>query len=192
MTVSHEKFVASTKASAEASLNTASAFATTLFTAAERVSSLNLAVARSSFDDTIAFSKALMAAKDPKELIALQMGALTPSVEKGVAYSRSLAEIGGETKEELSKLVEGETSALTGNVNAALEGLFKNAPAGSESVVAAVKTAMANATSAYEGAAKAAKKVAEATQASVAKATEAAVESVSKGAKAAAGAIKVA
>ena len=190
MSVSPEQLVAASKANVEAGLKTAADVATTLFTAVERMSSLNLSVARGAFDDTVAFSKAVLAAKDPKEVVALQLGSVPPAVEKGVAYGRSLSEIGGDTKEELTKLAESEAAVLSKNVNTAIEALFKNAPAGSEPAISAVKTAIANATSAYEGASKAAKEVAAAAQATVDKATAVAVESVAKGTKAAASALK--
>ena len=192
MSATPEKIVAASKANVEAGLKSASAFVTTVFTAAERVATLNLATARTAFDDSVAFSKAIIAAKDPKALAALSIGAVTPSVEKSVAYGRSLSAISADTQEELTKLVEAETSVLGQNFDTALEGLFKNAPAGSESAVAAVKAALANANSAYEGASKAAKQVAAAAQASVEKATATAVQNVEKGAKAAASALKVA
>ncbi|MCK6374103.1 MAG: phasin family protein [Zoogloea sp.] len=192
MSVTPETIAAAAKSNAEAGLNSASAFVAAVFTAVERVSTLNLATARTAFDDSVAFSKAVIAAKDPKALAALNLGALTPAVEKSVAYGRSLSVIGGDTQEELTKLVEAEAAVLGKNFDTALEGLFKNAPAGSEAAVKAVKTALANANSAYEGATKAAKQVAAAAQASVEKATEVAVESVEKGTKAAASALKVA
>lgn len=192
MSVTPETLAAAAKSNAEAGLNSASAFVAAVFTAVERVSTLNLATARTAFDDSVAFSKAVIAAKDPKALAALNLGALTPAVEKSVAYGRSLSVIGGDTQEELTKLVEAEAAALGKNFDTALEGLFKNAPAGSEAAVKAVKTALANANSAYEGASKAAKQVAAAAQASVEKATEVAVESVEKGTKAAVSALKVA
>ena len=192
MSLTPEQIVATSKANVEAGLKTATSFVTTLFTAVERVSSLNLATARGAFDDSIAFSKAVLAAKDPKALAALHLGAVSPAVEKSVAYGRSLSTIGGDTQEELTKLVEGEASALSKNVEVPLDNLFKNAPAGSEPAIKAVKTALANASSAYEGAQKAAKQVAAAAQASVEKATAVAVENVDKGTKAAASALKVA
>ncbi len=192
MAVTPETLAAAAKTNAEASLTSASAFVAAVFTAVERVSTLNLATARTAFDDSVAFSKAIIAAKDPKALAALNLGAVTPAVEKSVAYGRSLSVIGGDTQEELTKLVEAEAAALGKNFDTALEGLFKNAPAGSEAAVKAVKTALANANSAYEGATKAAKQVAAAAQASVEKATAVAVENVEKGAKAAASALKVA
>ncbi|WP_153160617.1 TIGR01841 family phasin [Zoogloea sp. 1C4] len=192
MAVTPETLAAAAKTNAEASLTSASAFVAAVFTAVERVSTLNLATARTAFDDSVAFSKAIISAKDPKALAALNLGAVTPAVEKSVAYGRSLSVIGGDTQEELTKLVEAEAAALGKNFDTALEGLFKNAPAGSEAAVKAVKTALANANSAYEGASKAAKQVAAAAQASVEKAAEVAVESVEKGTKAAVSALKVA
>ena len=192
MSVTPEKFAAAAKTNVEASLSSASAFVATVFTAVERVSTLNLATARTAFDESVAFSKAVLAAKDPQAIAALNLAALTPSVEKSIAYGRSLSVIGTDTKEELTKLVEAEAAALSKNVDTALEGIFKNAPAGSEPAIKAVKTALANASTAYEGATKAAKQVAAATQASVEKAAEAAVQNVEKGAKAAASALKVA
>ena len=192
MSLTPEQIVATSKANVEAGLKTATSFATTLFTAVERVASLNLATARGAFDDGLAFSKAVLAAKDPKALAALQLAAVSPAVEKSVAYGRSLSTIGGDTHEELTKLLEAEAAVLSKNIDTALEGIFKNAPAGSEPAIKAVKTALANASSAYEGATKAAKQVAAAAQASVEKATAVAVENVEKGAKAAASALKVA
>jgi phasin family protein len=192
MSVTPEKFAAAAKTNVEASLSSASAFVATVFTAVERVSTLNLATARTAFDESVAFSKAVLAAKDPQAIAAMNLAALTPSVEKSIAYGRSLSVIGADTKEELTKLVEAEAAVLGKNFDASLEELFKNAPAGSEAAVKAVKTALANASNAYEGATKAVKQVAAATQANVEKAAEAAVQNVEKGAKAAASALKVA
>jgi len=192
MSVTPEVIAAAAKSNVEAGLNSASSFVATVFAAVERVSTLNLATARTALDESVAFSKAVMAAKDPKALAALNLGVLTPSVEKGVAYGRSLSAIGTDTKEELTKLIEAEAAAAGKNFDAALESLFKNAPAGSEAAVKAVKTALANASTAYEGAAKAAKQVVAAAQASVEKAAEVAVQNVEKGSKAAASALKVA
>ena len=192
MSVTPEVIAAAAKSNVEAGLNSASSFVATVFAAVERVSTLNLATARTAFDESVAFSKAVMAAKDPKALAALNLGVLTPSVEKSVAYGRSLSAIGTDTKEELTKLIEAEAAAAGKNFDAALESLFKNAPAGSEAAIKAVKTALANASTAYEGAAKAAKQVVAAAQASVEKAAEVAVQNVEKGSKAAASALKVA
>ena len=165
MTATPEQIVAASKANVEAGLKSASAFVTTVFTAAERVATLNLATARTAFDDSVAFSKAVMATKDPKALAALSLGAMTPAVEKSVAYGRSLSVIGGDTQEELTKLVEAEAAALGKNFDTALEGLFKNAPAGSETAVAMMKSAVAAANNAFESVQKAVKQASDVAEA---------------------------
>lgn len=192
MTVTPEQLVAASKANLESGLKTAVSATNTVFGAVERVSALNLSAARSAFDDAVAFSKAVAAAKDPKALVALQLGLLNPTAEKAIAYAKALGDIGTQAKDELTKLYEAEVAGLTEKLNSTLEGFFKNAPAGSEAAVSAVKTAIANASSAYEGATKAAKQVAEAAQASLETATAAAVENLTKGTKAAASALQVA
>jgi phasin family protein len=192
MSATPEQIVSAAKANLESGLKLSASTSSVLFGAVERVSALNLSTARSAFEDGVAFVKAAAAAKDVKALVALQLAQLTPASEKGVAYVKALSAIGTEAKDELTKLYEAEVAALTGNLNTALEGFFKNAPAGSEAAVSAVKTAIANATSAYEGATKAAKQVADAAQASLESATAAAVENLSKGTKAAASALQVA
>ena len=79
MSVTPEKFAAAAKTNVEASLSSASAFVATVFTAVERVSTLNLATARTAFDESVAFSKAVLAAKDPQAIAAMNLAALTPS-----------------------------------------------------------------------------------------------------------------
>lgn len=192
MSVTPEQVVAAAKSNVDASLKSSVAAVSSVFNAVESLSALNLKTARASFDDGVAFVKAVAAVKDPKELVALQVGLLMPSVEKVVAYGRAVAAIGASVKSELSAQAEADLASLMGQLNSSLETLFKNAPAGSEAAVSAVKTAIANATSAYEGATKAAKQVAEAAQASIETATAAAVENLSKGTKSVASALQVA
>ncbi len=192
MNMSAEKFVAAGKASIETGLQAASAASASLFSAVERLSSLNLAAARALFDDSIALSKSVAEAKDPKALASLQLGLITPVLEKNVAYLGSVASIAAQAQGELSKLYETEADQLVKNLNAAVEDFAKNAPAGSEAAVAALKSAIANAAAAYEGATKAAKQVSEVAQANVESATAAAVETVSKTTQAAASVLKAA
>ncbi|ATE61542.1 TIGR01841 family phasin [Thauera sinica] len=190
MSISPEKFVAAGKASLETSLQAASAASASLFSAVERLSSLNLAAARALFDDSVALSKSVAEAKDPKSLASLQLGLITPVLEKNVAYLGNVASIAAQAQGELSKLYETEAAQLVKNLNAAVEDFAKNAPAGSETAIGALKSAIANATAAYEGATKAAKQVSEVAQANVESATAAAVETVAKTTQAAASVLK--
>jgi hypothetical protein len=96
-----------------------------------------------------------------QEVISLQATLAQPSVEKAVAYSRSVYEIAAQTQEEFSKLVEAQFAEVNKNVASSLDKAAKSAPAGSDVAVAAVKSAIAAANSAYDTMSKAAKQVAE-------------------------------
>lgn len=169
-----EQFATTNKASVEALLN----LANTAFASAERIAALNLNTARSLLEDSVSNTKALLGAKDIQELIALQTTLAQPAVEKAVAYSRSLYEIAAQTQEEISKVVEAQFTETNKNVASVLDKAAKNAPAGSDVAVAAVKSAIAAANSAYDSISKAAKQVAEIAEANVAAATSATVKAV--------------
>jgi len=170
-----EQFAATSKANVESLLSVAN----TAFASAERLTALNLNTARAVLEDGVANAKALMGAKDVQELVSLQTAMAQPMVEKAVAYSRNVYEIATQTQEELSKLVESQLTEANKNVAEVLDKAAKSAPAGSDVAVAAVKSAIAAANSAYDSMTKAAKQVAEIAEANVTAATNATVKAVS-------------
>lgn len=172
--VSPEQIAAAGKANVE----TMMFIAHTAFASAERLAALNLNTARSLLEDSVTSVKAMLAVKDPKELMGMQASLAQPAVEKAVAYSRSVYEIATQTQEELNKVLESQVSTINANVNSALDQAVKSAPAGSDVAVAAVKQAIAAANSAYDNMSKAAKQVAEIAEANVAAATSATVKAV--------------
>jgi len=176
-----EQFAATNKANVEALLTVANS----AFASAERLAALNLNTARTLLEDTMANTKSVLGAKDVQELLTLQTSLAQPLVEKAVAYNRSVYEIATQNQEEISKLLEAQVSELNKNLAAVLDKAAKSAPAGSDVAVAAVKSAIAAANSAYDSVSKAAKQVAEIAEANVAAATNATVKAVSTAAKAA-------
>ena len=174
MNATTEKFASANKANVETLLT----IANTAFASAERLAALNLNTARAFLEDSVTNAKALMAVKDVKELVAVQAALAQPSAEKVVAYSRSVYEIATETQGELSKVVGAQVSDIKANVSTAFEKAVKNAPAGSDVAVSAVKSAIAAANSAYDSMSKAAKQASEIAEANVAAATTAAVKAV--------------
>jgi len=169
-----EQFAAANKATVDSLLT----LANTAFASAERIAALNLHTARSVLEDGVANAKTLLGAKDAQEALSIQASLAQPSVEKAVAYSRSVYEISAQTQEELSKLVETQFAEFNKNVAGLLDKVSKTAPAGSDVAVAAVKSAIAAANSAYDSLNKAAKQVAEIAEANVAAATNATVKAV--------------
>lgn len=176
-----EQFAATNKANIETLLTMANA----AFASAERLAALNLNTARSFMEDGVTNTKALMGAKDVQEFVSLQTALAQPTVEKMVAYARSIYEIATQNQDEVSKLMEGQMAEVNKGVAAALDKAAKSAPAGSDVAVAAVKSAIAAANSAYDSMSKAAKQVAEIAEANVAAATNATVKAVGTAQKAA-------
>jgi phasin family protein len=175
-----EQFAAANKANIETLLT----LANSAFANAERLAALNLNTARSVLEDGVANAKALLAVKDVQELVNLQAALAQPLVEKAVAYNRSVYEIASQSQEEFSKMFEAQVAELNKNLAAALDKAAKSAPAGSDVAVAAVKSAIAAANSAYDSVSKAAKQVAEIAEANVAAATNATVKAVAAAPKA--------
>ena len=168
----------------KAAVETFLTLANTAFASAERLTALNLHVARSLLDDGMANAKTLLGAKDAQQLLALQTALAQPTVEKFASYSRSVLEIATQTQQEMSKIVESQFVEANKNVVEALDKAAKNAPAGSDAAIAAVKSAIATANSAYEKISKASKQVVELAQANLAAATNATVKSAGATAKA--------
>jgi phasin family protein len=158
---------------AKSGINTALFFANTTFDGIERLALLNLAAARSVFEGAMSNINALLGAKDVQSFVSLQKELASPSIEKGMEYSRNVIAIASETKDKLAKEVEIKVAENTAKVSGLVEKALASAPAGSEVAVAAVKTAIKSANEAYEGLNKAAKQAAEVAEASVAAATSA-------------------
>ncbi|MGC3964862.1 MAG: phasin family protein [Rhodocyclaceae bacterium] len=177
-----EQFAATNKAYVETLLT----IANTSFVSAEKLATLNLNAARAVLEDGVANAKSLLAVKDAHELVNLQASLAQPSVEKLVAYSRHVYDIAHQAQQEIAGILESQLAEINKNVASALDKAAKSAPAGSDVAVAAVKSALAAANSAYDSMNKAAKQVAEIAEANVAAATNATVKAVGASASAAA------
>lgn len=180
MIATPENFASANKAAVQSFVT----LANTSFASTERVAALNLNVGRSFLEDGVANAKALLGVKDPQHFVALQSTLAQPALEKLVSYSRKLYEIATETNEAVSKLVEAQFSDLNKTVADALDKAAKDAPAGSDGAISAVRFALAATNSAYNNISKAAKQVAEIAEANISAATNATVKAGSSAAKA--------
>ena len=163
-----EQFAAANKATVDSLLSVAN----TALASAERIAALNLNTARSMMEDSVSGAKALMGAKDVQEALSIQASLAQPNVEKAVAYSRSVYEITAQTKEELAKMVEAQFGDFQKTVAALLDKAAKSAPAGSDVAVAAVKSAVAAANSAFGNMNAVAKQFSDAAQTNIAAMTK--------------------
>jgi phasin family protein len=149
-------------------LETAAGITAATLQAAQRLFDLQLSAAKSSLAETTSNAKALFAAKDAQEVIALQSAIAEPVFEKALGFSRSLYEVTSETQAEIIKLLEEHAADFSKPVVATLDKIVKSAPVGSDVAAAAVKSAMAAANTAYGTMTKTPKQVAALTEAGVA------------------------
>jgi phasin family protein len=163
-----DQITAANKAGVEALLG----LAHSNFAAFERLSALNFNATKTAFEDAMNHAKALMNVKDVQELVNLNVAAAQPSLEKAIAYSRSVYEVTSGTQAEMTRLLETQASEYNRNVAGLLDKFAKNAPAGSDVAVAAVKSALAAANSAYDSMTKVAKQATEIAEANFAAATK--------------------
>ena len=156
----------------------AQALATSAFYSFEKLVELNLATVKSSLFDTSSDFVSVWSAKNPADALAAQASLLKPLAEKAIAYGRSVHAIASEATAELSKVAEHRVAESQKSFTAALELLSKNAPAGSESVVAAIKSAVSAGQTAIETAKKSAREVSELVEKQAASLADSALGSV--------------
>ncbi|MCC6608573.1 MAG: phasin family protein [Burkholderiales bacterium] len=178
MYVTPEQIAATNKSNVEAVLG----FAQSNFAALEKISALNFNAAKTAFEDALAHAKAVMGVKDVQELVNINAAAAQPAMEKMIAWQRGVYEVVTQSQAEVSRYVELQAQETNKAVAAYVDKYAKNAPAGSDMAVAAVKSALAAANSAYDTLTKAAKQATELAEANMAAATAAATSAKKKAA----------
>lgn len=144
-----------------ASLNALIAAQSAVFGGFEKLVDLNMKVVKATLDEVVQKSQQAATLKDPQELAAFGNGLALPGAEKALAYGKHVYDIVAGVQTELVQLAEAQIAEGQQQVNEVVEQLSKNAPAGSESAVAMLKSSLATANSAYESLTKAAKQAAE-------------------------------
>ncbi len=145
----------------KANLDTLMGLTTKAFEGVEKLVELNVAASRAALNDASKNASAVLDVKNAQDLLSVQAGLLQPMAEKTAAYSRHLYEIAASTSAEFSKAFEAKTTEAQAKFNEFVDTAAKNAPAGSESAVAAMKTAVAAANNAYDSVQKAVKQAGE-------------------------------
>lgn len=171
MNLNIEKLTQQNKAAVESML----AVATSALGSAERMANLNLKTGQQFLVDCASASKALLAAKNPQEAVAIAGGLVQPATVKATAYAKSFYEISLEAQSEVQKLFEAQYNEFQKTSARLLDQAVKSAPAGSEAIVASFKEALGKANAALETAKQLTTNFAQTAQSTVTSATQAAV-----------------
>ena len=172
MTTTPEQFIAATKANLEAQFASLTALNKKAFEGLEQIVALNVNAAKASLEEGTATAKQLISAKDPQEFFNLTSAQVQPAAEKALAYGRHLATITSATQQEFSKAVEAHIADTNAKVVALIDEVTKNAPAGSEQAVTALKTVVGNVNAGYEQLAKTTKQAVQTLEENLNKATQ--------------------
>ena len=151
------------------------------FAVYEKLAALNFNATKGAFQDGMNHTRALLNARDVQEYVNLNTSAAQPAIEKLIAYSRSVYELSAGQQAEFTRLFEGQAAEINKTLVGLLDKFAKNAPAGSDVAIAAVRSALGAATTAYDSFTKATKQASEIAEANIAAAT-AAVTNIKKAA----------
>jgi phasin family protein len=116
----------------------------------EKFTELGLGAARESITQATRHAQTLAGAHDVNELVAINSAAVEPAMKRAYAYSRTAYETAAASSDKVKRVLEQNATQLNKAAIAALEETLKYAPAGSETVVSNLKTAIAAAQSAYD------------------------------------------
>ncbi len=138
----------------------------------EKVVALNTAVAKEYAEESSVVAHQLFSAKDPQAFFTLATEQAKLNADKAATYGRRLTEIVSNINADLTKTTEAQIVDSKNKVTALVDEVVKSAPAGSENVVAILKSVIGNASTGYEQLTKATKQTVETVEAQVIKATE--------------------
>lgn len=162
-----DQFSSVAKANFEAQLSILTALTTKAFESVEKVVDLNINVAKASLEDSSITARQLLSVKDPQEFFSLTAAQAQPTAAKAIAYGRHLAGIASSAQAEFTRAAEEQFAETGRKVSALVDDVSKNAPAGSENVIAIVKSAIGNANAGYEQFSKTTKQAVEAMEANM-------------------------
>jgi phasin family protein len=151
-------------AAQKANLETLSSLTNQALQSIEKLVELNMHIAQQSLSEGMTSAKKALEVKDIQQLLAHQAEAVQPMAEKIMAYSRHLYELAHETQASFTKSAEKELQEGQDKINALVEDWTKNAPAGSDAPLKAMKQAIASANNVYETSQKAVKQAVEMVQ----------------------------
>jgi phasin family protein len=148
-------------ASHKANIETLMGLTSKAFEGVEKIVELNLTASKAAMSESAEYAKAVLSVKDAQELLTLQSGLMQPLAEKTAAYSRHLYDIASGSGAEFGKAVEEQAADAQKKFMGLVDTASKNAPAGSETAVAVMKSAVAAANNALESVQKAVKQATE-------------------------------
>ena len=141
------------------STKTMSDFSDVAFDKFVQVNDHSIKFTKNALDGTNNAVATMLEVKDPKEFIEFAQNSVGPVSAKVTDYLKALYKINSDFLKSGSEYVESESEEINKIITDQVEEMSKNAPAGTEGVVAMTKSSLAVSSSTYESMTKAAKQV---------------------------------
>ena len=116
----------------------------------QRIVALQVEVAKSLFQDSVDNAKALAAAKDPQQAVALRTHYTQETAQKMIEAAREIAEIGNDSRSEFSRLLSEQLASGSKDMMEAFQSFFGSLPGQNAQVMETMQQAMAKANKAFE------------------------------------------
>jgi phasin family protein len=116
----------------------------------QRIMELQVATAKSLFEEGVENAKAQSAAKDPNELLNLRSQYAQSTAEKMLGCARELAELTTRAQTELGKLVGEQLSSGGKDVFEAMQKMFSGMPISDQNAMTAIQSAMDTTRAAFD------------------------------------------
>lgn len=167
-----EPFTSATKALFESQIAAFNTLGGKTMKGIEKAIALNMAAAKEYAEESNVAAQRLFAAKDPQTFFELASTQAKSAAEKMTSYSRGMTDIATDIRNEFTKAAETQLTETKSKITTLVNDITKNAPAGSEPMVAMLKSAIDTASAGYEQLTTATKQAVETVEAQVISATE--------------------
>ena len=146
----------------------------------EQVLALNIGALKAAMQDASDATLAVLSTQDLQELSSLQPRLAQTVIEKLQAYSRRACEIASGTQAELVTAMEANAADVRERARSMVDSAARNAPAGTETALAIMTSAMSAANNAYDAVQQASKQAAEIVETRLTAMTSSALKPVQK------------
>jgi len=116
----------------------------------QRVIEVQVAVAKSLFEDSVNNAKALSAIQNPQEAVQLRTRFAQNSAEKVFAGAREIAEIATKAQSQIGKFVGEQLSNSSSEILEAIQQMFQGLPIADQSTMSAIQSTLDTTRSAVE------------------------------------------
>ena len=145
-----DQFANATKTLFDLQMQTFNALASKAVQGVEQVVALNLATAKQSMENTLAASRQLSQAQDPKTAMDALSSRVQPGVTEATAYGEQLRQIIGDIQKEFQQAADTHLTEAKNTLSALIYDVTQNVKPGQENAVEIIKNAIENAFRGYE------------------------------------------